>query len=92
MSDLEIPDRARDLMLRAAWPLADDITRGQRQAARIIVAAELRRLAAALRTRGQELREEDERGIRSFGMSLAVVHLRARADELDERDPDKMTG
>lgn len=68
MDELEIPERARDLVLRAAWPVTDPtperVTDALHAAAEIIVAAELRRLLI------------DE-------LALHLWVLQKRADELD---------
>lgn len=49
MSKLEISDRARDIMLRAAWPVTDPtperVSEAFRSAACLVVADELRRMA-----------------------------------------------
>ena len=47
------------------------------------VAAELRRLADTLDVVRAEMRETDNRSIRSSGLASAITVLRARADELD---------
>jgi hypothetical protein len=47
---MEIPDAARDLVLRAAWPVMnpspEQVTSALQEAAALITATELRRLAA----------------------------------------------
>lgn len=73
MSELTIPDEAETALALG----------NARHAIRLSVTAELRRLAAELDVVKAEMRETDDRTIRSSGLGEGIARLRARADELD---------
>jgi len=86
---LEIPDAVYEAGERAAMPyvaevdaldVASDVLHA---AVPLIVAAELRRLAAELEAIQQEMRETGERLFYSPGLGEGIRHLRVRADRYD---------
>lgn len=85
MSDLEIPDASYRAMLEAQDDWEDDeiLANSIREVAAPIAAAELRRLADELDVVRAEMREVDNRTIRSSGLGAGITAMRARADELD---------
>ena len=99
--DLTIPDAAMDELALAVDPAEDpakviaDLSEDDRDmirtalgaAAPHIVAAELRHLADELDVVKIEMREVDNRTIRSSGLGEGIARLRARADELDGGTP-----
>lgn len=84
MSKLETPDvavAAADIF--SGQILHRDIREQLGRAAPLIIAAELRRLADELDQRREQMREEDDRTVRSSGLGEGIRRLRERADELE---------
>jgi len=92
--ELEVPDEAHDAGTRAASCYMDtedaiDVTSDVlRAGAPIVVAAELRRMAAGLDDRAEEIADDNNLPVtkRSYasGMFEAASRLRERADELTD--------
>jgi hypothetical protein len=85
-AEVNIPDEAAEAFRRVKFnfgyaPVGSDID-ALKAAAPLIVAAELDRLADDLTLTQQDMREEDNRTIRSSGLGTGIARLRDRAAEL----------
>ncbi len=84
-TEVDIPDEAweaADTAASGVYTRSDILARGLVAAAPLIAAAELERLADDLTLTQQDMREEDNRTIRSSGLGTGIARLRDRAAEL----------
>lgn len=85
-AEVNIPDEAVEAFRRVKFnfgyaPVGSDID-ALKAAAPAILAAELERIGVALCQRQQEMRDEDDRSIRSAALGEAITVLRDRLAEL----------
>lgn len=88
-AEVNIPDEAVNVgwhEFRYPRPAVDEpsaaFVRGLSAAAPAVLIDELTRISVALCQRQQEMREEDDRTIRSSGLGEAIMYLRNRIAEL----------